>query len=361
MNLRSRIAATTLGVLVVGFTSSSIASPLYQVLDLGTLGGSQSQANGINNTGQIVGWATALPQAGSTQYPFLWDGTMHGFTAEGQGQAINANAQIVGRHVTNKPPSGSLLAFSSSLGGINQDLSPLQNEFSSQANGINDSGTVVGESFSAPVFGTVSAVSWNGGGSPTFLTPGAAWAVNNSGTIVGESDSPSGFLPGAYPFVWDGSLHIIGTQKGTAYGINKAGDVVGALYENSDGLNHAFLDHVGVVTDLGPGVALSINSAGDIVGQVAASATIAFNGALAYEWINGAAIDLNSLIPADSGWSLSGATGINDKGQIVGWGASPTLSRETHGFLLTPVPLPIAAWLFGSALGALRLARRRNS
>ncbi|MDX1252485.1 MAG: DUF11 domain-containing protein [Gammaproteobacteria bacterium] len=43
--------------------------------------------------------------------------------------------------------------------------------------------------------------------------------------------------------------------------------------------------------------------------------------------------DLNGLIPANSGWVLFNASGINNAGQIVGWGA---FNGQIHGFLLTP-------------------------
>ncbi len=43
--------------------------------------------------------------------------------------------------------------------------------------------------------------------------------------------------------------------------------------------------------------------------------------------------DLNGLIPANSGWFLFDATGINNAGQIVGRGA---FNGQIHGFLLTP-------------------------
>jgi probable HAF family extracellular repeat protein len=46
--------------------------------------------------------------------------------------------------------------------------------------------------------------------------------------------------------------------------------------------------------------------------------------------------DLNDLIESGSGWTLSQAWGINDNGQIVGFGQSPSL--QTHAFLLTPRP-----------------------
>jgi probable HAF family extracellular repeat protein len=44
-------------------------------------------------------------------------------------------------------------------------------------------------------------------------------------------------------------------------------------------------------------------------------------------------LDLNNLIPANSGWFLQAANAINDKGQIVGEG---TLNGQIEAFLLTP-------------------------
>jgi probable HAF family extracellular repeat protein len=44
-------------------------------------------------------------------------------------------------------------------------------------------------------------------------------------------------------------------------------------------------------------------------------------------------IDLNNLIASGSGWVLTSAEAINDKGQIVGWG---TLNGTSRAFLLDP-------------------------
>jgi probable HAF family extracellular repeat protein len=50
----------------------------------------------------------------------------------------------------------------------------------------------------------------------------------------------------------------------------------------------------------------------------------------AWLWQNGVMTDLNNLIPANSGWVLTDADGINDKQQIVGTG---TINGQGHAFL----------------------------
>ncbi|HEY3701676.1 MAG TPA: hypothetical protein VGL32_05420, partial [Acidimicrobiales bacterium] len=58
--------------------------------------------------------------------------------------------------------------------------------------------------------------------------------------------------------------------------------------------------------------------------------------------------DLNSLIPAGSGWVLDQARAINDAGQIVGWG---TINGHEHAFLLTPTTTTARAQASSGATG----------
>jgi len=49
----------TIGVLSVGRSGNTgVLFTAFGTIDLGTFGGYHSQANGINNLSQIVGWAT---------------------------------------------------------------------------------------------------------------------------------------------------------------------------------------------------------------------------------------------------------------------------------------------------------------
>jgi probable HAF family extracellular repeat protein len=61
----------------------------------------------------------------------------------------------------------------------------------------------------------------------------------------------------------------------------------------------------------------------------------------AFLYSDGVMYDLNNLIPTGSGWELLAASGINDAGQIAGWGRH---SGGTRAFLLTPV-IPYKAFV----------------
>jgi probable HAF family extracellular repeat protein len=117
----------------------------------------------------------------------------------------------------------------------------------------------------------------------------------------------------------------------------------------SNGQSEAFLYDGGVLQDLGPGSANGINDPGQIV--------VGVNGPFLYN--DGAKYGLNIMI-AGSGWNLSNATGINDSGQIVGWGWNP--AGETHAFLLNPVPEPsrMALIASGAALTVCVVRRQRR-
>ena len=162
-------------------------------------------------------------------------------------------------------------------------------------------------------------------------------AINASGEIAGGTDTTHNINAFIYT---NGVMQDIGTLPhgtySTATSINNAGQVVG--YGDIDtGTFFAFLYSAGTMKNLGtlPGgvgsYAQSINDNGAIVGyaalQAAPSTPSSYN--------NSVMVDLNSLIDPSLGWNLSGASGINDAGQIVGYGVNP--SGQTDAYLLTPV------------------------
>jgi probable HAF family extracellular repeat protein len=167
-------------------------------------------------------------------------------------------------------------------------------------------------------------------GTPPGYTNSVAYGINDSGQVVGESYTSGGWHAFLYE---DGQMQDLGTLPGgtysVAYGINDSGQVVGS----SGG--HAFLYSNGQMQDLGtlPGgtycEASAINDSGQVVGYAYDSS----GETHAFLYSNGQMQDLNSLIPAGSGWFLFYARGINTSGQIVGTGA---INGPPRAFLATP-------------------------
>lgn len=164
------------------------------------------------------------------------------------------------------------------------------------------------------------------------------------------------------------SLGALGGTGSVGYGINDAGQVTGLAYTTSSSpyLYHAFLYSNGAMTDLGTMGGISsagygINSAGQVVGSVLMGHDARDRGINnAFLYSDGTMTNLNTLIDPSSGWTLSEARGINDAGQIVGWGVSP-YGGEFHAFLLTPVPEPETYALMLAGLGLIgAVARRRK-
>ncbi len=168
-------------------------------------------------------------------------------------------------------------------------------------------------------------------------------AINTAGDVVGYSYTQANASVVAFLYTAAGGMSSIGSLGGNytvAEALNDAGQIVGvsAISAEPPGLlgsapQHAFSYSQGTMMDLGTlgganSIAMAINAGGLIVGT--AQREDGQFDAFLYE--NGVMTDLNSLLPAGSGWQLGVASGINDLEQIVGWGASPT--SLIHGFLL---------------------------
>lgn len=171
-------------LLLASGASAGLTGPYFSVTDLGTLGGPTSQADDINDAGQIVG-ASDLPRG---RHAFLWSGgQMHdlgGLGSTSEALRINRAGVAVGyaydANGTQKPARWT--------GGVIEDLSP--GGPSGIAFDINDSGVGVGRLGS-------SAVAWTGGGTVTLPIGSAyAYAINNAGTIVATDHIFNDLNPG---------------------------------------------------------------------------------------------------------------------------------------------------------------------
>src|SRR5947209_3892291 len=270
----------------------------YAITDLGTLGGSVSEALGLNDNGQVVGESRtgAVDQYGKpVTHGFIWDSS-HGMR---------------------------------DVGTFNSDLN-------SVAVGINDAGTVAGSSSTAPVLkvdkktgysyyvSTDHAVTWSSALKARKLGDGFALAINGVGEVVGSSNNNAVLWSG-------GGATNLGTLGGTgnqsvASGINGAGQVVGSAPVNDiDQTQRAFLwtpttpdGTKGTMRSLGeldpsPGAGSSgrsINAIGETAG------TSAYLG-LPYAalFAGGSVYNLGTLGGTDN---ASSASSINASGVVVG-------------------------------------------
>jgi probable HAF family extracellular repeat protein len=249
--------------------------------DLGTLPtGSTSRALGLNDDGQVVGFAFDGSAAGGAHnHAFLWEnGVMTDLfpePAHSQANAINDAGQVVGQYNLNHPFLWRNGAFID-LGGFGGSQS------FGYALDISNAGQVVGSSFVNNGSDGLSqhAFLWEDGvmtdlGALPGLPDSRAHAINELGQVVGFS---SFFDPDTTDeifesFLWENGVMIdlgVPGDLNQAHDINDSGQIVGW---SSSG---AYIYEDGVVTNLntlipaGSGVSISvatgINNAGQIVG-----------------------------------------------------------------------------------------------
>jgi probable HAF family extracellular repeat protein len=239
-------------------------------------GGYSSYATGVNNRGQVVGWA---------------ENGVHDPTCDPSFQVLQFRAAIW-------EPNGQM-----------QELPPLPGDSTSAATAINDYGQVVGISGDCGVaIGSVSArhaVLWENG-VPIDLgnIGGDAWntatAINNQGTIVGFANTAPGTAKSYEAFIW--------TKSGG-------------------------MKSLGKFSDASRSAAFGINEKGQIVGLAVGGGPFGIRPVL---WKNNSMTDLNFLALPGSPYMLL-AGDINQRGVIVGE-ALDLNTFDAPGFVATPVP-----------------------
>jgi probable HAF family extracellular repeat protein len=338
------VAVVGLAVLAQGLlvsTQSGSTDPAYVITDLGTFGGDNSFAGGINEFGQVAG---AASRSDGTQHAFFYDGTLHDLGTIGGpnsgGFGVNRSGTVVGYAMTALLNQKAVI-FSA---GTRRSLGNFGGN-GAVAYGVNDPGDVVGSALTANnasrAFlyrnGTMKSLGTLGGPNST------ATAINNQGEITGFSWVSN--IPNPHAFLFrNGVMTDLGTLGGpesTAWGLNNSGFVVGqANLAHFD--SHAFLFNGGPMIDLGTlgghnSGAMAINDAAQpqIVGYSEVAPGVSGSHAFLYQ--NGVMTDLNTLLSPGSGWVLESARGINNVGEITGIG---TINGQLHAYLLTrPVRL----------------------
>jgi probable HAF family extracellular repeat protein len=311
----------------------------YTVVDLGSLGNG-SVAFGINSQGDVAGeFFVNLTQA----HAFLWTptggmqdlGLLPGGTYSA-GLAVNGSDEVVG--VADGTGFQQHAFFWTSSGGI-EDLGTLGSTTNASiAYGIDDAGRIVGGAYddnnseysTAWINGTLHKLSAKSFGEARAIstTAGYVAGLGNKGDAIVWKKSAGftdlGRLPG-------GDISF-------AYGVNNSGDAAG--YSDFGDPAHnttAFFwsSTTGIVSmgTLGgnPSQAQGINDQCIAAGWSIISNTIDEH---AFVWSRPSGIvDLNTVLPPHSGWTLTNAYAINSSGQIVGQG---TISGRSDAFLATP-------------------------
>ena len=366
--------------------------PRYFVTDLGTLGGTYSYAYGVNNEGVVAGGAATTTQTGGiAQTAFLWYrgqiynlGTLNGTacpdcSSEAGGPNASAASPLLSETANRDPNGEDFCGFGTHRqclaavwkNGVMTALPNLHGGNNGQALWENDLGEVAGVAENGVADSTCAsstpyqalrfkAVLWGPNGKVHELHPlkgdtvGYAFGLNNKGQVVGVSGLCSNthvppITPGTgapHGVLWerDGSAIYLGSLGTDVFTIpadvNDSGVVAGASLSSKDGTIHPFLwTKQKGMQDLGtfPGAIVTgipcchtLNNKGDAVGLTVDGATFNMR---AFLWHKNRLIDLNTLIPANSGWTLQFASSLNDAGEIVGWG---TINGNVHAFLATP-------------------------
>ena len=416
-----------LAILTTTALSSAFAQATpYQATYLGILNNAQIgggftevRANSINDAGEIVGRSPLFENASfefkGFNNAFLWSkgnmsslgnlGTAPWGFSDSNAQSINNGGQIAGSstlYQQGQDMGSRAVRWSNGtmteLGGLGTNAGGYGN---SSANAINNSGQIVGASnlYQQGQDKGARAVLWANGSITNLGTLGTdtngnassiARDVSNSGLIVGSSNLyVNGIGKGDRAVLWTNGLinnlgslgtNSNGVGRSWASGINDGGQIVGGseLFQNGQSKGErAVLWRDGDMIDLGNlgadanGVGYSHANAINDADQIVGSSYFSRNGRLveshAVISYGGSSFqDLNDLVLKNTGslydYVLTEAFDINESGQIVAVGYSKQLGMEDgyRAFLLTPVPEPETFALLLAGLGLLGIVRRRK-
>ena len=337
-------AGLALAALALALSAAVHAQSGYTITNLGTLGGTTSAGTAINASGQVAGTAQTTNDAASRAV--RWTGAaiinLGSLGGNSSGYGVNDSGQVTGYSYTTF--SGTLTHAFRYFGATLTDLGTLGGA-SSQGLAINASGQVAGNAQTSGA--AYHAVRWTGtaatdlGAATGTYTYGNA--INTSGQVAGYAAATgTGVLRAV---VWTGTTAVnlvsMGGTNSKAEGVNDSGQVTGwADIQGSSAAYHAVRWTGATITDLGTlGGNLSIGFGINRFGAVVGYSTLANGGQRAFVANGNTMTDLNALLPAGSGWTLTAAYAINDYGWITGQG---NFNGQALAFLLKPIPVTVS-------------------
>jgi probable HAF family extracellular repeat protein len=350
--MRHFILLTALGAL---FTSAASASHRYSLTDLGTLGGEESEAHAINESGQIVGMsqrADGIYRAFLYQNGQMADLGTVGTDDSSAAYAINSSGQITGFSSNTQNETSQIFLYS---GGTMAGIGMFGDDDGMSRTiiaGIDDAGEIAVSTGLSDGDGSGDRGSLYTNGEfqilpvPAMVRP---VAIDRQGRIfgygfIGANDAPRFYDHGKVTY-----LSAIERARGNPTAINDLGEVFGTLA----GSNFFVYRHgkVELLKAQWKGNVVAANNHGDFIGMARFSKNRPKEPFL---FSDGREVSLAGILtgPTALGWRLTGVTGINDAGQIIGYGV--TRAGTTHAFRLDPPPIVTIA-------GPLRITTSRSN
>ncbi|MCH7225393.1 DUF3466 family protein [Haloferula sp. A504] len=336
------------------------AETIYSVQKIGIPeGASYSRGVALNDHGQM---AVTTGSAGYRWAPGTGFTPLGSATTESRGvyvQDINNSGHIVG-YETAGDWSEHAFDWNGSFTDLgNLDPSPNGQNPLAQAKGINDNGWVVGNSKVFVNFTPFRHVL----SMESLARPGShGYAIDvNSSNVIAGTVSDWSYVAHAYKWWPDGTYTELGT--GGVAAINDLGQVAGstttgrACVWDADGTLRTY----GILpySQQSSSAARDINEQGQVVGYSRNSGTGIHDRRYATLWDpDGTIHDLNTMTANLDGWKLVEATGINEAGQICGYGSADQYAgSDQQAFLLTPIQMVMSSEVVSTPDGpALRLS-----